>query len=150
MVLTDRHQEIPALRTYIEQRHGIKDTWQKYLYVYDKAATDYAWWDRQKGDQNYMISVLKENAVATFVESIPFDRKDKINTGIESYSIFQNKKARFLVVEYRDPETGFSHLAHAGCCLIFLMEFQSNEWGTDDRFTGPDDQPFTKHDGRAS
>jgi len=106
---TDRHQEIPALRTYIEQRHGMKDTWQKHLYVYDKAVTDYAWWDQQKCDQNYMISVLKENAVATFVESIPFDRKDEINTGIESYSIFQNKKARFHVVEYRDPETGLLH-----------------------------------------
>ena len=25
-----------------------------------------------------------------------------------------------------DPETGKSHLAHAGCCLIFLMEYQRN------------------------
>jgi hypothetical protein len=88
---TDRHQEIPALRTHIEQGHGMKDTSQKHLYVYDKAVTDYAWWDKQKGDHNYMISVLKENAVATFVESIPFDRQDEINTGVESYSIFQNR-----------------------------------------------------------
>ena len=48
-----------------------------------------------------------------------------------------------------DPETGLSHLAHAGCCLFFLMEYQSNRWGTDDRFKGPDGQEFTKHDGRA-
>ena len=106
---TDRHQEIPALRSYIEQRHGMKDTWQKHLYVYDKAVTDYAWWDKQKGDQNYMISVLKENAVATFVKSIPFDRTAEINTGIESYGIFQNKKAQFHIVKYRDPETGLLH-----------------------------------------
>jgi hypothetical protein len=51
--------------------------------------------------------------------------------------------------EDRDPETGFSHLAHAGCCLIFLMEFQRNHWGTDDRFQGPDKEEFTKDDGRA-
>jgi hypothetical protein len=49
------------------------------------------------------------NAVNTLVESIPFDRKDEINTGVESYSIFQNKKAKFQVVEYRDPETGLLH-----------------------------------------
>lgn len=48
--------------------------------------------------------------------------------------------------EERDPETGKSHLAHAGCCLFFLMEYQRNNWGTDDRFKGPDNQPFVKHD----
>lgn len=106
---TDRHQEIPALRTHIEPCHEMKDSGQKHLTVYDKAVTDYAWWDRQKRDQNCMISVLKENAVATFVESIPFDRKDEINTGIENDGIFQNKKAEFHIVEYRDPETGLLH-----------------------------------------
>jgi hypothetical protein len=50
--------------------------------------------------------------------------------------------------EDRDPETGLSHLAHAGCCLIFLMEYQRNHWGTDDRFAGPDGMEFTKDDGR--
>ena len=49
--------------------------------------------------------------------------------------------------EDKDPETGCSHLAHAGCCLIFLMEYQRNGWGTDDRFTGPDGEQFTKDDG---
>lgn len=48
-----------------------------------------------------------------------------------------------------DPETGISHLAHAGCCLLFLMEYQRNAWGSDDRFKGPDGQAFMKHDGRA-
>ena len=52
--------------------------------------------------------------------------------------------------EDKDPETGFSHLAHAGCCLLFLMEYQRNAWGSDDRFTGPDGAAFTKHDGRSS
>jgi len=49
--------------------------------------------------------------------------------------------------EDNDPETGKSHLAHAGCCLLFLMEYQRNKWGTDDRFTGPDGEIFTKNDG---
>jgi len=49
--------------------------------------------------------------------------------------------------EDRDPETGFSHLAHAGCCLFFLMAYQRHGWGKDDRFLSPDNKPFTKHDG---
>ena len=49
--------------------------------------------------------------------------------------------------EELDPETGLSHLAHAGCCLMFLMEYRRNGWGSDDRFTGPDAEPFQKHDG---
>ncbi len=106
---TVRHQEIPAFRDYVEQRQGKKETWQKHLYVYDKAITDYLWWDKQKKNQNYMISVLKENAVATFVESIEFDRNDEVNTGVESYSVYENKKAKFHVVGYRDPETGILH-----------------------------------------
>ena len=27
------------------------------------------------------------------------------------------------------------------------MEYERNSWGTDDRFTRPDGQTFTKHDG---
>ncbi|MFT6103543.1 MAG: hypothetical protein ACJA2B_001998 [Candidatus Endobugula sp.] len=72
-----RHQEIPALRAHIEQRHGKKDSWNKQLYAYDKTATDFAWWDKQKNNLNFMVSVIKENSAATFVESIPFDRMMK-------------------------------------------------------------------------
>lgn len=32
-----------------------------------------------------------------------------------------------------DPETGESHLAHAACCLAFLMAYQSRGIGKDDR-----------------
>ena len=46
-----------------------------------------------------------------------------------------------------DRETGLSHLAHAGCCLVFLMEYQRNGWGSDDRFRGSDGNTFQKHDG---
>lgn len=48
--------------------------------------------------------------------------------------------------ENLDPESGLSHLAHAGCCLLFLMSYQRNGWGTDDRFTGPDQHAFVKGD----
>ncbi len=32
-----------------------------------------------------------------------------------------------------DPETGLSHLAHAGCCILFLLAFWLRKHGTDDR-----------------
>lgn len=35
--------------------------------------------------------------------------------------------------EDKDPETGFSHLAHAGCCVLFLLSFTITNNGTDDR-----------------
>ncbi len=106
---TERHQEIPALRTYIEQHHNGKAHVQKHLTVYDKAVTDFAWWDKQKQDRHFMVSVLKENAVTRFVEAIRFDQNDEVNAGVESYCVYENKKAKFQVVEYRDPETGKLH-----------------------------------------
>lgn len=35
--------------------------------------------------------------------------------------------------ENTDPETGLSHLAHAACCLAFLMAYQNRNLGQDDR-----------------
>lgn len=35
--------------------------------------------------------------------------------------------------EKADPETGLSHLAHAGCCILFLMSYEKREIGDDDR-----------------
>lgn len=40
----------------------------------------------------------------------------------------------FLRGEDLDPETGLSHLAHAGCMLLFLLTHQLTEIGEDDRY----------------
>lgn len=32
-----------------------------------------------------------------------------------------------------DPETNYKHLAHAGCCLLFLLAYAQEGGGTDDR-----------------
>ncbi len=32
-----------------------------------------------------------------------------------------------------DPETGLSHLAHAGCCILFLIAYELRGVGHDDR-----------------
>ncbi|TXL03400.1 hypothetical protein BMR08_17205 [Methylococcaceae bacterium CS2] len=53
--------------------------------------------------------MLKENSVATRVESIPFDSLHEINTGVEAYSVYENKGIKFKVVDYRDPETRILH-----------------------------------------
>jgi len=36
--------------------------------------------------------------------------------------------------EDKDPETGLSHLAHAACCLLFLIWMQKFRPNLDDRF----------------
>ena len=94
------------LRKLLESNNAKKPRKQKNLYVYDKAVTDYHWWDQQKVQQNFMISVLKESSTATGVETIPFDRHDEVNTGVESYDIYQTSQGiQFSLVTYRDPET---------------------------------------------
>jgi len=41
--------------------------------------------------------------------------------------------------ESTDPETGLSHLAHAGCCILFLLFYEKYYKVLDDRFTRPTD-----------
>ena len=106
---TKRNHEIPTLRNHIETQNNNKNKQGKHLYIYDKAVTDYVWWEAQKSHDNYMITVLKENSVATLLESMPFDRKRDVNIGVEGYSIYQNKGIKFSLVEYRDPETQILH-----------------------------------------
>jgi Domain of unknown function (DUF5664) len=36
--------------------------------------------------------------------------------------------------EDKDPESGLSHLAHAGCCIMFLLAFEATGKGEDDRY----------------
>jgi IS4 transposase len=56
-----------------------------------------------------MISVLKENSVASFVSAISFDSSNEINTNIEHYSLYENKGVQFTAMDYRDPETKKLH-----------------------------------------
>ncbi len=53
--------------------------------------------------------MLKENSVATLVESIPLDALHEINTGVAAYSVYEIKGSKFNVVDYRDPETRQCH-----------------------------------------
>lgn len=40
--------------------------------------------------------------------------------------------------EHLDPESGLSHLAHAACGLLFLLAYEINQVGTDDRYAPAD------------
>ena len=40
----------------------------------------------------------------------------------------------FNAGEDRDPESGLSHLAHAACCIMFLLEFEKTHPHLDDRY----------------
>lgn len=39
--------------------------------------------------------------------------------------------------EPADPETGFSHLWHAGCCIVFLIAYERRGVGKDSRPNAP-------------
>lgn len=51
------------------------------------------------------------------------------------YAAAQRHLLAHLSGETRDPETGLPHLAHAGCCLMFLLTFEARGMGNklDDR-----------------
>jgi hypothetical protein len=105
-----RHHEIPVLRDQLEKNNRQKPKEQKQLYIYDKAVTDYVWWDHQKAHNTYMISVLKENSSSHLIKAIPFNTRDEVNTGIERYDTYENDQGiRFSLVTYRDPETRKQH-----------------------------------------
>lgn len=44
--------------------------------------------------------------------------------------------------EDKDPETQLSHIAHAACCLMFLLEYEETHRDKDDRFL-THQRPFT-------
>lgn len=43
----------------------------------------------------------------------------------------------FMGGQDKDPETGLSHLAHAGCCIMFLLEYEATHKNLDDRYKSP-------------
>lgn len=50
------------------------------------------------------------------------------------YAAAQRHMLSFWDGQDLDEETGMSHLAHAACCIIFLMSYESEDIGKDDRF----------------
>ena len=49
------------------------------------------------------------------------------------YSALQRHLWAWWRGEHTDPETGFSHLAHAACNIMFLLAYERRKIGKDDR-----------------
>jgi hypothetical protein len=49
------------------------------------------------------------------------------------FSALQRHLTKWWEGEDLDPETGYSHLWHAGCCIVFLIAYEIRGIGTDDR-----------------
>jgi len=101
---TKKSHEIPCFKNWVEKEYKNRKPCKK-LYIYDRAAIDYAWWDKQKKNDIFMISVLKDNAVTSYVKALDFDQNDKVNGGIVSYELHCKDKKLFTITTYRDPET---------------------------------------------
>jgi len=41
----------------------------------------------------------------------------------------------FIGGEDKDQETGLSHIAHASCCLMFLLDYENSRREFDDRYS---------------
>jgi hypothetical protein len=59
---------------------------------------------------------------------------------LETYGSLQRHLAAWLDGEDLDKESGYHHLAHAMCQMLFLAEFVFRETGTDDRFVSIDEE----------
>jgi hypothetical protein len=57
------------------------------------------------------------------------------------YSATQRHLWAWWEGEDTDPETGLPHLAHAACCVIFLLEYRLCNLGIDDRPKSSLEQP---------
>ena len=79
--------------------------------------------------------LLPFNAVEEIVKVLTFGAK-KYSPG--NWQHVPNAKSRYFSAlmrhltawvngEDKDKETKLSHLAHAGCCLLFLMELNKND-----------------------
>ena len=50
------------------------------------------------------------------------------------YAALQRHLLAWHSGETADPESGMSHLWHAGCCIAFLITYEQRNIGEDDRF----------------
>lgn len=51
----------------------------------------------------------------------------------------------FIRREDTDPETGLSHMAHVGCCVMFLLDYIQSHPELDDRYEKPKTDRTNNH-----
>lgn len=95
--------------------------------------------DAEKPDMSLLssIAMVKISEIMTFGK-----RKYSANNwrGGIAYSRLLAATLRhvfaYLGGQSTDPETGKSHLAHASCCLMMMLEFEETRPDLDDRYKG--------------
>lgn len=93
--------------------------------------------DQEKPD----MSLLSASALFRIAEVMTYGKK-KYSAhnwrGGLAFSRLLSACLRHIVAyvggEDKDPETGLSHLAHASCCLMMLLEFETTRPDLDDRY----------------
>jgi len=87
------------------------------------------------------MSLLSREALERTAEVLAFGAKKYAahnwRRGFEwsrPLSAAQRHLLAFQDGEDRDPESGLSHLAHAMCCIMFLLEFEKTHRELDDRW----------------
>ncbi|NTU49972.1 MAG: transposase [Desulfobulbaceae bacterium] len=100
-----RHaHEWPAFKACVRHLRCVTRT----LWVVDRAFIDNGTWDRFRRQGIYQITRLKENMYPVEEQTLKFDRTDPVNVGVRRFARvrFQGVPGFFLLVDFRDPETG--------------------------------------------
>lgn len=101
-----------------------------------------------KHDQNKVrMDLLPWDAITEIAKIFTFGAKKYADRNWEkgfTWSRVYAALIRHLTLWFQgqdnDPETGKSHLSHAGCCLLFLLTFKLRNIGIDDRPKLSDEQ----------
>lgn len=93
--------------------------------------------DQEKPD----MSLLSSSAILKVAEVMTFGKKKygshNWRNGIAWSRVLAAALRHlfaFLSGEDKDPETGLSHMAHLGCCVMFLLEYEDTHKNLDDRY----------------
>lgn len=98
---------------------------------------------RKNDSEKIPVDLVPSEAIFRIGEVLAFGAKkyDRHNwrKGI-SYSRLIAAAQRHILAfnagENLDPESNLSHVAHAACCLLFLLEFDAKRPDLDDRYKG--------------
>lgn len=96
--------EWPAFKASVRHLRSALRT----LWIVDRAFIDNGGWDRLRRQGIYQITRLKENMYPAEELALKFDRADPVNTGVRRFARvrFHGVAGSFLLVHFRDPETG--------------------------------------------
>lgn len=81
-------------------------------------------WDALRGISKVLAFGANKYAARNWEQGMAWSR---------CYSALMRHMTAWWEGEKADPETGYSHLWHAGCCILFLIAFEIRGKGEDDR-----------------